>query len=543
MYCLARKNYSQKVASNQLHMITRTYPKNANRHPPTPEASAGHSERRRIRAKTEGRDETYRDIRRGASFSLQPNYSHCSRLSVFRIGSKYFSSSFAHTKAKNYLANLVVKYTKHFVVTMVAKSIVIQRSKINYSMVFFFTFLFLLALLPLQISFPKIYYFPSDVWNEIRLLAAVYCGFAISYFLRFGKKMRSKISVYLSLLVSFFLAMIASASTIFTLNAQLIFLLLIVWSVPLILSISYNRSRIFALTLIGIFSLHAQWAVIQFSIQDDLGLNLLGESALSDEQTGVAKFAAGSGKLIRAYGPYTHPNSFAGTMVMGLVLAVMLMKSWPASRELHLYLYTVTWVMSFGILLSFSRAGYLGMLILLAVWFWPRGKRLRNALTRLLIIPYVVLVVSLSPLLISRVTDQNDRGVQERLVGLSWAIDVLKEQPLFRGVGIGLYTHRLEDHLQEHDIPHNLWELAPVHSVPLLAASEWGIGWFFIASGAVLVLVSRLRLLLPLLPLAPLILADHYLYTQLAPAIYAVVALAVSYHLTHAENTGFRANS
>lgn len=399
---------------------------------------------------------------------------------------------------------------------------------------FFFIFLLLLALLPLQISLPNFYFFPSDVWNKIRPLDAIYCIFIISSFFCYWKKISSKIGVRIVLLTSLFFLLIALMSQTFQLNDQLVFLFLFLWSIPLVLYFSHQQARIFALALLGIFSLHAQWAVIQFSIQDDLGMNLLGESSLSAEQTSVAKFAAGSVKLIRAYGPYTHPNSFAGTMVMGLVLAVMLMKSWPASRELHFYLYTVTWVMSLGILLSFSRAGYLGMLVLLVVWFWPGGKRLRSASTRLLVIPYVVLVISLFPLLTSRVTDQNDRGVPERLVGLRWAIDVLKEQPLFRGVGIGLYTYRLEDHLQEHDIPHNPWELAPVHSVPLLAASEWGIGWFFIASGAVLVLVSRLRLLLPLLPLAPLIFADHYLYTQLAPAIYVVVALAVSYHLTHA---------
>ena len=63
--------------------------------------------------------------------------------------------------------------------------------------------------------------------------------------------------------------------------------------------------------------------IVQFVIQDDFGLQYLGESQLDTNSSGVAKFAFGADKLIRAYGPYAHSNPYSGVMVLDLILTVI----------------------------------------------------------------------------------------------------------------------------------------------------------------------------------------------------------------------------
>ena len=91
--------------------------------------------------------------------------------------------------------------------------------------------------------------------------------------------------------------------------------------------------RLLILVILAVLVLQAQWGIGQFILQRDLGLYLIGESRLSVSVDGVAKFALGDDKLIRAYGPFEHANILAGSLVIGLMLYVLLVTGKKQEQE------------------------------------------------------------------------------------------------------------------------------------------------------------------------------------------------------------------
>ena len=296
---------------------------------------------------------------------------------------------------------------------------------------------------------------------------------------------------------------------------------------------SYRRCRpqllLVMLALIAV--LHAVWGIAQFAIQHDLGMNYLGESRLSASFDGVAKFSSVgvSGRsdtsttaYLRAYGPYQHANVFGGVLVMGLIATLsLLLRRAPTTFQVQVLLVLVV-----GVLVSFSRSALLGALLALGIAMIYRRRSSAN-LGSLIVISLVIPLVLFVPLLLIRVGDPNDKGISARFDGYEAAYTIVSRQPIWRGVGGGNYPATLRSRLVESGVAFEEWQIGPVHSVPLLLAAEWGV--LPVVGLALLAWYGIRRWYRTswfwLLPLAPLILFDHYLATQLAPYLLLVVLL------------------
>ena len=111
------------------------------------------------------------------------------------------------------------------------------------------------------------------------------------------------------------------------------------------------------------------------------------------------------------------------------------------------------------------------------------------------------------------------------------------QESFLRGYGIGNYERALTAYLKTAAIPHNTWDIAPVHSAPLLLFSEFGA----ILSGmfAILLYIFFRQQYRPvLLALIPPLLLDHYFITQLGASLLLITCsiLVVQYrggHRTH----------
>lgn len=306
------------------------------------------------------------------------------------------------------------------------------------------------------------------------------------------------------------------------------------------------------LIFLGVFVLllHAQWGIGHFIVQHNFGLFYLGEVRVAQHEVGVAKFrmliphsnSFSDEKLIRAYGPYTHANDFAGSLVIGLTLIIVILNVFSMMNVcgLNVYrspsffsiLFILAYMLTFGIFLSFSRSAFLGASIAL---LWGMFTYMRNTSSsglfwRNYICSMCITVVFAFPLLQSRFSDFDDRAALDRIAGYRWSMQLLLQQPLWHGVGPGNYTAALQDYLAAHDIPHTAWDVTNVHSIPLLLMAEWGVLPAIIFMVLVIWYITKSHhSFVYSLSFVPLVLFDHYFLTQSAPLLWAVFLVAVSH--------------
>lgn len=295
--------------------------------------------------------------------------------------------------------------------------------------------------------------------------------------------------------------------------------LLVIWSVPILAYlIKYERKKI-AILLISSLTIHAQWALLQFNIQQDLNMHLIGESTLVIGQPAIATFTGIDGsKYLRAYGPYPHPNSLAGSLLMGLIVTLVIDHS--KKKRLHLPLSLNAYFIFLALIISFSRAAWFGFFILIAVSYWTKTKKIRAT-------PLLITMATLSILIMIRLPIHNEAAINERISSNHWALQIIRDSSVWSGIGLGNYESTLNKYFQDHNIKYEPWQVTPVHNVPLLITAELGLlPILLLASWLVYRFAPFLRRRwLYLTPLFPLASFDHYLITQPAPLMYLLLTL------------------
>ncbi|MFH1354444.1 MAG: O-antigen ligase family protein [bacterium] len=274
--------------------------------------------------------------------------------------------------------------------------------------------------------------------------------------------------------------------------------------------------------MIFVLLLHAQWGLAQFVTQDDLGLYLIGETRLDAAKSGIAKFTLDQNKMIRAYGPFPHPNSFGGGLSLGLLAYATWLFGMKKKTLLRDGIANIVLVfLLLGIIVSFSRSTYLSAGFTMLIFFALTIKRMNWHWLILL----MTMVLVFSPLLIARVNDVEDAAVSERLVGARWALALID----WRGIGVGEYKVALQKYLDAHGVHYEPWQIDYVHNVPILIAVESGLAVIMLLAGGLLLLLKMFYAdrWWWLLPLLPLILFDHYMVTQLAPMASMLVWLVL----------------
>ncbi|MBI1833253.1 MAG: hypothetical protein HYR90_00290 [Candidatus Andersenbacteria bacterium] len=294
---------------------------------------------------------------------------------------------------------------------------------------------------------------------------------------------------------------------------ELMFVLLVLLPAAFVYKKFLNSFSVLA--LVAVLSLHAQWGILQFAVQQDFNLYLLGESPLSSRLPGIAKFSLGSEKVLRGYGPYSHANVFGGAMLVGLILVNTL----PRNRSTFL----IGSFFLLALLLSFSRTAYAGYILYVLLGAF----RSHRSYFKKLLIPVLICIV-VAPLVWLRGTDTASRAFSERWHGYAWSFAIMQQQSLVRGASFGNYKDIVKHYLEQNNVPHEMWEIAPVHSVPLLLAIEVGIIPTIIL---ILLFITGIGLtnITILFALVPPLLFDHYFVTELSSLFLLVVLYTASH--------------
>ncbi|MCX6795431.1 MAG: O-antigen ligase family protein [Candidatus Falkowbacteria bacterium] len=214
--------------------------------------------------------------------------------------------------------------------------------------------------------------------------------------------------------------------------------------------------------------------IFQFTIQKVPTIKYFVSSHQVSEFAGDSVLEIESGRLLRAYGSFDHPNIFGGVMVIALLLVVDLIFKTKKKKEwqgLMLMLIIFFW----ALLVSFSRAAWLAFLVAMLVRL---AFNYRYELFKIMMIFAVGLAVSFMffsshlSWLFARVSGTGrleNMSINERWLGLSNSFSQIVHQP-FSPVGLGNYLN-----FSIIKFPSlQAWQYQPVHNVWLLLAVESG---------------------------------------------------------------------
>lgn len=389
----------------------------------------------------------------------------------------------------------------------------------------------LLFLTPLQLNLPPLFGFKIfSAWNGFGIILA---GVLLLFVLFYGghlccSSQLAKFRAWAPLIALLILILYDDSLQTVEGRHQLFVILTVILFIPTL----YPMRRFLKRTTLSVLticttSLYGIWGLIQFSWQHSLGVRQIGETVSGANIAGIAKFTAGLGlnapKLIRAYGPFPHANILSGVLILGLILAVYYFIN--TKRTSFLYLAYILFVAQ---LVTFSRAGLISLVLLGVLVAWRLVKdryAVKQIVTPILILVMTILVFT--PLLAWRMTDKEDAGVSDRLNSYDRAGSV--SGIAFIGIGPGQYSHHLERYLLANRIPYEPWQIEPLHSTPLLALIElgWGPVLAFIVFIAWMMLRLYRRTWYWLIPLAPLLMVDHYFYTQESALLWFIMTAAL----------------
>jgi hypothetical protein len=186
---------------------------------------------------------------------------------------------------------------------------------------------------------------------------------------------------------------------------------------------------------------------LQVANQGSIGLQIFGEFELNPEQSGVSVIQSGETRWLRPYGFASHPNVFAGFLVVGLLSTT----AWILhERKLIRRIGTLSFLFGLWILfLTFSRGAWLGFLagaIILAPLLARKYLKLYTLRRHILrtasfavILGFMFLVIY-RPFLLARAGVGNEhteqRSINERVVYIQIA-DIAIQNNFLKGVGAG----------------------------------------------------------------------------------------------------------
>ena len=276
----------------------------------------------------------------------------------------------------------------------------------------------------------------------------------------------------------------------------------------------------------------------QFFLQQDLGLQFLGESILSPLNRDVARTFIEGGRLLRAYGTFPHPNILAAFLVLSLLSLyyffivtgrfnfLKLRNTWEVELICLIF---INWL---GLLLTFSRAGWLiGVLSTVFFLSWRCFNNFAIAeLLKLIFVSFLIifiLILIFHWAVFPRAEFYDYFSIQNRLSDYQYAWQKIKDKPFF--------GHGLTLAMGERPI-HNLYFTIAVE-VGLVGLSLFLI---FIFYALILNLkfviqnfsLEKSTLLVMFIALLALGLFDHFLWT-LRPGLamfWLVVGLLLSVH-------------
>ncbi|MDA1169422.1 MAG: O-antigen ligase family protein [bacterium] len=347
------------------------------------------------------------------------------------------------------------------------------------------------------------------MWSWCLLISIAIIAFFATNPFRVQRISLRIVALVSTIIISSFILAIYPANTLaFYFLTLLLFLAL---AFKIITQNNIKKKLIITVMLLGFCAIYAQWGIAQFVIQHDLGMSKLGESILNQNTPGVASFYIQSEKYIRAYGPFAHANSFGGVLLVGIVVLYTKL----SKLRSRLFVQSIFFILSLGIIASFSRTALIGLAGI--VLFFVFKKKIS------LLLPVVILSLVFTSLLFYRSVDSRGVAVHDRLQGFEWYTGIMSFNVTMHGVGIGNYTSALKTYVIDNRISYDTWDIAPIHSVPLLLLAELGI-ILFIPLVYFLATYLHAHKLWIFIVLVPALILDHYFVTQLAPSLFFIIS-------------------
>lgn len=215
-------------------------------------------------------------------------------------------------------------------------------------------------------------------------------------------------------------------------------------------------------------------AFFQIIFQKSIGLWYLGESVVSSTFLGSAKFEIFDQKFLRAYGTFPHPNLLAVFLLFSIAALFQLYQEKKYSIKILVFGFIG---LTLGIILTFSRTGLVGWLLLTGLFTWFNQdlknkikKNLQKKINILLIIGLIAIIfILISPrLCLKHCLNDNSFDLRQKYIQKS--LEIISHRPIW-GVGYGQFV----DTNSQMDSSWNIWENQPAHNLYLLIAAETGV--------------------------------------------------------------------
>lgn len=223
-------------------------------------------------------------------------------------------------------------------------------------------------------------------------------------------------------------------------------------------------------------------ALGQILFQRSLGgiLYFLGERSFNLNTPGIALFSLGGESLLRPYSIFSHPNSFAGFLLLslGIVLALGGSKKMTPVEKLGIGAGVV------GVIVSFSQAAWFSLGVMLALSFIiKKVKKIDWRFVYLITLGGALYFAFTSCFLgsIFLASGYSFPQTIERRLELSTLAGFLFSQKILLGVGMGNFVSVLPGLYQEVFLGSGRmvsWWLQPVHNIFLLTLCQAGVGGF-----------------------------------------------------------------
>lgn len=317
------------------------------------------------------------------------------------------------------------------------------------------------------------------------------------------------------------------------LEAFLLFFVLSFSSIDRILAAKYFIAGAGVQSALGIY---------QFLTQSTFSFKWLGLVTHPIQELGTSVVALeGGDRILRAYGAFSHPNVFAGYLLVAILLSIFVLYREQKNNFLKLAV-----ILEFtALFFTFSRAAWIALaLSFLSIFFFQYksviapvsasgGSEARQSFRKLsvfVILLFFFLGMFYWPLIYTRVSHDSRleiQSTQERVVGYKEAIQIWETSALV-GVGAGNYTVALS----EINPNQAGYAYQPVHNVPFLFLSEFGVIGVLLLFGigvtfyrvGIQASVKKYQTLFLIGIFLLLSLFDHYLYSSylglLLSAIY-----------------------
>ncbi|QQR77196.1 MAG: O-antigen ligase family protein [Candidatus Moraniibacteriota bacterium] len=376
----------------------------------------------------------------------------------------------------------------------------------------------------------------------------VLVAFAIFFYLCASRETWRELSR--DVFVRIFVALLAWSllSTLWAINRELA--LLSVWRVFLMtlvyVCMRYGGVSFRKTIAMFLFSMTVQagLALSQWVSQFVFSSSLFGIAQHDPSQWGTFVLKTESGRFLRAYGGFEHPNVLGGALAMAILFGVWL--SVTARRLcVRVALLGMTVVSSFALVVTFSRSAWMalgcggGVLFLGLINLNRRIIAVRKVAQRLAIsLFFVGTSFSLGFLLVrdiamSRFSDETlarEGSLSDRAVYMEQALVAIREHPIL-GVGGGNFTAFSMERFP--DAGAFVGAFQPVHMVPILVFVELGVIGFVLflllfAFGFARAWKQRNVLSLSILfALVPMLLIDHWLWSGHFGALFLGFLLGV----------------